>query len=175
MLSSSRRGARAMSSVRFNSDEAISVNNSGDASGESLILGPIHGNSETSSDRRSAKNNMSFSLFRNIFHQRSQDYRSDRRFDPSASRRVATNPRSSNGGMGNPVSVPPAEEESAAALSQMQRCCSAMGSYTRPSRATLDRLSGLITSRTWHAILVFCTILLLFGSEIQELWFPKAS
>lgn len=34
-------------------------------------------------------------------------------------------------------------------------------------------MSVLISSRVWHALLVFFTILLLFGAQLQELWVPK--
>jgi hypothetical protein len=58
-------------------------------------------------------------------------------------------------------------------MSRLQRAGAGMASCLRPSRATLDGVSILISSRTWHVLLIFFTILLLFGSQFQELWVPK--
>jgi len=43
----------------------------------------------------------------------------------------------------------------------------------RPSRATLDRITVLLSTRIWQILLVFFTILLLFGAQFQELCVPK--
>lgn len=77
------------------------------------------------------------------------------------------------GGVGTAASVSSGEEDTPVAKSRLHRSCSKICSYTTPSKASLNRLSALITSKLWHGLLVFFTIVLLFGCQIQELWVPK--
>lgn len=173
-----------MPSVRFSSEETSSGNNSGDGSTAppgSILRNPGP-DPPTDTTAQTSKTKLHF--FRNFFNQRNNDYRSDRPVAVTASRRAAANPgdyrnvRSSSAApplaSGNASSVASSsEEDSPAALSRLQRWFSVIGSYLRPSRASLDRMTILITSRIWQVLLVFFTILLLFGAQFQELWVPK--
>jgi hypothetical protein len=45
-------------------------------------------------------------------------------------------------------------------------------SCLRPSQDVLDFMSRIIESRLWRVIIILNTLLLLFGSEVQDLWIP---
>lgn len=118
-------------------------------------------NSQSSStERRSA------TFFRNFFAQRNTDYRaasvpSPPQYSQGSTPRTTAVRRPSSG-----RSSPPLEQSDEERSSRTRTdCC-------RPSPAFLHVLSAIIGSRIWRFIIVFNTILLLFGSEIQELWIP---
>ena len=43
----------------------------------------------------------------------------------------------------------------------------------RPGQGVLEVMEYCLSSRIWRSVLVFFTTLLLFGSQIQEMWTPK--
>jgi hypothetical protein len=115
------------------------------------------------------------SLFRNFFTQRNDDYRSD---VPAVTAPPVSfqNPRTSqtqSTPLATPSNAGSSTDEDAASLKRWQRCLQVVGNVFRPSRATLDRMAHLISSRFWHFGLVFFTFLLLFGAQIQALFIPK--
>jgi len=52
---------------------------------------------------------------------------------------------------------------------------SSMTSFLRLPPLAQDRLSVFINSRIWKCFLIFFTLLLLFGAQLQDLWFPKSA
>jgi hypothetical protein len=183
-----------MPSVRFSSEEAASAaNDSVESPGSPsppAAAGSILRNTAGEQGAPTAQgpprtlsgsNRLKMSFFRNIFNRRDDDYRSDQPSAPAAVRRAVSTdyraarsnnsaasagPNSSSGSFGE-------DGESPASMSRMQRFGAGMANCLRPSRAALDGVSMLISSRTWHVMLVFFTILLLFGSQFQELLVPK--
>lgn len=174
-----------MTPVRYSNHEADTGNNSRSLS----ALGSSRWKSQSSRGLGPGNQRHRMSLFRSIFNRRNDDYRSDQPVAPTAtsSRTIATPPapaeyrknRSNSGGgtfaggAGTSASVASGDEDTPATRSRFQLCCSSISAYIKPSKASLDRLSALITSRVWQIMLFFFTILLLFGPEFQELWAPK--
>lgn len=125
-------------------------------------------NSQTSSDTSERR---SGNIFKTFFAQRNNDYRaatviSEPQYTYSqgmAARTTAV--RRPSSGRSSP---PPDPSELENSSSCGCRNCLA------PSPGFLNVLSTIIESSIWRVIIVFNTILLLFGSEIQELWIPPA-
>ena len=114
-----------------------------------------------------------FSFFRNIFNHRNSDYRSDAPMT-RASRRSAAAESNFRSHSNLPSSQQTANlQEDDVAPSFYQRCCGSFGNSFRPSRRTLELMSGFMYSSFWQLLQVVFTVLLLFGSQVQELWTPK--
>lgn len=170
----SRRGATSMTPVRFSDDETNGGNNLHDSSSPDLI----QGNSRSSGGLGHGKRKLSF--FGYLFNLRSGSDQPNSPPAPSFGPPTEYRKGRSNSGGGTfpggvvaAASVSSGDEDAPAAKSRIQQCFSKIRSYTRPSKASLDRLSSLITSKIWQILLVFFTILLLFGGQFQELWVPK--
>lgn len=119
------------------------------------------GSQSSDSERRSGN------IFKNFFAQRNTDYRAANA-PPSAPAYSQGTPRTtavrrpSSGRSSPPPDQSDMEEES---------FCSC-GDCLRPPPWFLHALSVIIGSPLWRVIILFNSFLLLFGSEVQELWIP---
>lgn len=133
------------------------------------------------------------SIFGNFFASQKQEYHGEQTSSKQATNQQQNNQQSSQGsGQGGAQgsnnqggnqqrrfntqgSVPSSsggnEEEEQVGF--VTRCCGSVSGWFRPSRAALDRMTSIISSRFWNMVLVFFTILLLFGEQFQELFIPK--
>lgn len=138
-----------------------------DASASSLRLsaGSLLRGRATPRNSQSSASSRNTNIFRTFFAQRNADYRAANvslNTIQQGTPRSTVHRRPSSG-----RSSPPLEhseyEENPKCL-----CCECLN----PSPHFLSILSRIIGSRAWRLIIAFNTILLLFGSEIQELWIP---
>jgi hypothetical protein len=115
--------------------------------------------SESSSERR-------LSFFRSLFERRKNDYHADVQEVGNAFQRGL---RHADRTVGAATTVerssPPPEM-----LDEEKPSCF---SCLRPSQPVLDTMSCIIEARLWRVIIFLNTLLLLFGSEIQDLCIPK--
>lgn len=121
---------------------------------------PRNSQASNLSERRSGN------MFKNFFAQRNADYRADNA--PPAPQYSQVTPRTTavrrpSSGRSSP---PPEQSE----LEERS-----FGSFTeclRPSPGFLHAMSSIIGSTLWRVIIIFNTVILLFGSEIQDIWVP---
>lgn len=115
--------------------------------------------SGTGSERRSA------TFFRTFFAQRNTDYRSEAtHYSPATTTPRTPAVRRPSSGRSSPILDGSELDESTANCS---RC-----TWLQPSPRFLHGLSVIIKSPLWKIIIAFNTVLLLFGSEFQELFIP---
>jgi class 3 adenylate cyclase len=162
-----RRTRQALPSVRFSTQDTGAADRSSDSFGGGGIL---------RNSQPSPSLNKKQTFFRNFFTQRNDDYRSD---VPSVTEPPVSfqNPRTSQTqsapGATQVSNASSSPDDDVATPKRWQRCLQVVGTVFRPSRATLDRMAHLISTRFWHLGLVFFTFLLLFGVQIQALFIPK--
>ena len=114
--------------------------------------------SESSSERR-------LSFFRNFFERRKNDYHAAvQEMENKFPRRLRHADR--NDGAATTDEQPSSPPEM---LDEEKPSCF---SCLRLSQPALNNMSRIIRSRLWRVIIFLFTLLLLFGSEIQELWVP---
>lgn len=156
----------------MNQDESISNSlTSGGRSGRNFLSGR-NKSTPRNSQASTASTKSTNAFFRNFFAQRNTDYRSD---VPSGQYEYSqgTTPRTTGAAVRRPSSgrSSPPPDPSELLDESTTSCCACC----HPSPRFLHVLSLIIGSRPWHIIIGFNTILLLFGSEIQELWIPPAA
>jgi hypothetical protein len=126
--------------------------------------GRSQSHSQGSTERRPER---TISFLRKFFESRSNDYHADDQVIGEPSNRVritrsAARTVAATGGGGR--SSPPPE--------MLDEEKSSLFSSLRPSQPVLDLMFRTIESRLWRVIIIFNTLLLLFGSEVQDLWIP---
>jgi hypothetical protein len=118
------------------------------------------GRSQSSTERRAHRRIL---LVKKFFENRKNDYHAgDQVMGNPSSRAIRTFVRNNpvTGGRSSPHPEMLDEEKSS------------LFSRLRPSQPVLDFMSRMIESPLWNVIIIFNTILLLFGSEVQDLWIP---
>lgn len=131
------------------------------------------------------RSNSRMSFFRTLIGQRNDDYRSDapqefldQRAQGQSTNVDETRHRSNRASRSNRSgrwslrhSFDNDMEEVPGSFPQRcRRCCR---NVFTPSPAAMSRMSRVINSKIWHAGLLFFTVVLLFGAQVQELWVPK--
>jgi hypothetical protein len=92
------------------------------------------------------------------------------------SRRVVVNDNRKHRVTASSNSNPPpssGDDELPPPASSLQRCFSNTTLCMRPSKLIIDRISVILSSKTWQILTIFFTTLLLFGMQLQQLWIPK--
>jgi hypothetical protein len=113
--------------------------------------------SESSSERR-------LSFFRSLFERRKNDYHADVQVGNAFQRGLRYADRTVGAATTVERSSPPPEM-----LDEEKPSCF---SCLRPSQPILDTMSCTIEARLWEVIIFLNTLLVLFGSEIQDLCIP---
>ena len=136
-----------------------------------------------SSMRSLSHQQKTLNFFRTIMGQRDTDYRSDA---PQTHRTSTTsNPVSGGGAMrfmsgrslrsreasGNPVTVEGTGAEAPDGSSALARCCERL---VWPEEQRQYVLLSIIKSRFWRVMLIFFTIILLFGAQFRDIFIPSS-
>jgi hypothetical protein len=114
-------------------------------------------------------------FFKNRLDQKSDVGLSDLSHRITNPRRMVVNDNRkhhSASGTSNP-SAATGDDELPPPRSLMQRYVSTAASCMKPSKVALDRISFIVSSKTWQVFTIFFTTLLLFGIQLQQLWIPK--
>lgn len=164
-MSSSRnegRWSRDNSVSNVSATSGASQSNRLSAASAAILRGKRtpRGSQSSDSERRSG------SMLKNFLAQRNTDYRTANapptaHYSQGTPRTTAAR-RPSSGRSSPPPDQSDVEEE------PFFPC----GDYFRPSPGFLHALSVFIGSPVWRVVVAFNSFLLLFGSEVQELWIP---
>ena len=163
-MSSSRRDGRLSRDSSTKSAESAQRLSTGNIL-RSMNKSTTSRNSQASS---AAERKRASTFVRTFFAQRNNDYRPDvPTSTPVYSQgTVRTTMRSSGRSSPPPPETTASEHEEKSTRSSVE--------FLRPSPAFLNVLSNIIGSRLWRVTIAFNTFLLLFGSEVQEIWIPPA-
>lgn len=165
-----RRTRQAIPSVRFSTPNTGVPERSSDSFGRGSIL--------RSSQSAPLNNIKEASFFRRFFSRQNSDYRADaassefRGITPGATFQNQRATQSTPGAQ-QPSNAGTITDDVDTTPKRLQRFLQSAGKFVRPSRAMLEYMARLISSRFWNVGLIFFTFVLLFGAQIQRLFIPK--
>lgn len=159
------RYGKALPTVRFSNQENAAGSNVDSMNSHNAPSILRNANSQGSSphDQRAP-------FYKRLFNRRSNDYHDEGAGVPTPRRGGAPGEYRRRGSFNQTGN---ASDDDGHHYPRWFSWCSYISCLCRPNRKTVEWMSHYQASRFWQFSLVFFTMLLLFGSQLQELWVPK--